>query len=121
MDLRRGGLLPELADELSSFESYAIIVNSAHINPLWRGARLGLVGTGLALRELSRGCALAVLDPMEPGTVDEQARAASHARLSRYWGSLGFEPFADRVHVLDLGTVAFTEALERLLSDSALE
>lgn len=120
LDLRHGGLLPELADALSTFESYAIIINSAHIDPQWRGGRLGLLGTGLALRELSRGCALAALDPMEPGTVGEQARAASHARLSRYWGNLGFKPFVDRVNVLDLGTVAFGEAMEQLMPTGEL-
>lgn len=91
-----------------------VIVNDVHVFPQWRGLSFGLLGTGLALQHLAPGSSCAALYPMEPGTEGEAERAASHARLSAYWGQLGFEPFRDGVHVLDLALITLDEAMTAL-------
>ncbi len=54
-------------------------MNLATVHPAWRGAGLGLAGTGLALAATRRGLGAAVLFPMEPGTTGRRARDRSHA------------------------------------------
>jgi len=104
----------ELDSSLAGIGTYAILVNSVYVEPPWRGRAFGLLGTGLALAELRRGCSFAALDAVEPGATDDAERARSHQRLRQYWQRLGFSPFRDRVLTLDLGTTQFDEAMREL-------
>jgi GNAT superfamily N-acetyltransferase len=104
----------QLREDIESFEPGVVIVDKVRIDPAWRGLGLGLIGTGLAIRELSRAMSVAVLYPMEPGTESDDERAASRQRLSRYWARLGFEPWIDDTMVLDLGARLFEKRLAAL-------
>lgn len=104
----------DLMDDLGGIDPGVVIVDQVHVLPAWRGLGLGLIGTGLTLRELGRGSSVAVLFPMEPGTEGEEQRSASRERLTKYWGRLGFEPWADEVMALSLIHTTFEERLDRL-------
>ena len=54
--------------------------------------------------------------PMEPGLDSETERAQAHSRLSTYWGTLGFKPFRDGVHVLDLALITLDDSMRALRS-----
>ena len=109
-----GEVHPELEDRLAGFEQHAVLVNHVAVEPAWRGLSLGLLGTGVALTELSRGCRFAALDAIRPGLDDEQERQRSHQPLTTYWAKLGFQPWQARVLFLDLATTALAEALASL-------
>lgn len=104
----------ELMENIEGFDPGVVIVDQVRVDPVWRGLGLGLVGTGLAIRELGRGASVAVLYPMEPGAKGDDERAASRARLSRYWSRLGFEPWTHDTMVLDLGARLFEKRLTAL-------
>jgi hypothetical protein len=104
----------DLMDDLGGISGGVVIVDQVHVAPAWRGLRMGLIGTGLAVRELGRGSSVAVLYPMEPGTREEEARVASRARLTKYWAQLGFEPWMDDVMALSLVHITFEKRLARL-------
>jgi hypothetical protein len=104
----------DLMDDLGGADPGVVIVDQVHIQPAWRSLRLGLIGTGLTVRELGRGASMAVLYPMEPGIDEEDRRAASRERLTRYWGRLGFEPWTDEVMALSLIHTTFEKRLARL-------
>ncbi|WP_405056817.1 hypothetical protein OG474_29260 [Kribbella sp. NBC_01505] len=110
----------EIESELEGFYSDAILVNSAEVDPLWRGHKLGLLGAGTAINELGRGCGLVALDAMQPGTRGAAARKASHQRLAGYWSQLGFTPWRDRVLILDLALRTFDDHLTKLVRDAGL-
>ena len=110
--LLRAGVAPQ--GNLGGIDPGVVIVDQVHVLPAWRGLRLGLIGTGLTLRELGRGSSVAVLFPMEPGTQGEEQRSASRERLTKYWGRLGFEPWTDEVMALSLIHTTFEEHLDRL-------
>ncbi|MGB2737359.1 MAG: hypothetical protein WBC27_04880 [Candidatus Nanopelagicales bacterium] len=86
----------DLAELRAAFELVhmrAVIVNSMEIDPEWRGAKLGLLATELAIRELGKGADVAALFPMKPGLADLAERAAANRALSGFWGHLGFVEF----------------------------
>jgi hypothetical protein len=114
-------LHPELEGELQGFDQSAVLVDSVAVDPAWRGLRMGLLGTGVVLKELSRGCRFAALDAIQPGLDRERDRQESHKRLQRYWGKLGFEHWRDRVLVLDLATTALPDALTDLLGQNGTD
>ncbi|MFI0813429.1 hypothetical protein [Streptomyces echinatus] len=80
-----------------------LVMDRVILEPEWRGAGLGPVLAGSAIRRLSQGCTAVAC---EPGSADgremteEQHRQAA-AKLARVWSTIGFEPFQDGVHVLD--------------------
>ncbi|TDD53848.1 hypothetical protein E1263_27530 [Kribbella antibiotica] len=110
----------EIESELEGFNSDALLVNSAEVDPLWRGHKLGLLGTGTAIKEIGRGCGLVALDAMQPGTRGAPARRASHQRLTSYWSQLGFKPWRERVLILDLALRTFDDHLTNLVSNAGL-
>lgn len=69
----------------------------------WRGAGLGPVLAGAAIRRLSKDCVAVACEPGSADgremTADEHREAA--AKLGRTWARIGFEPFQDGVHILD--------------------
>ena len=91
-----------------------VLVNRAVVHPAWRGSGLGLAGTGAALVALRRGIGAALLYPMEPGTTGRRARAGSHARLSAYWGRLGFRPWVAGYLALGLESSELDRSLARV-------
>jgi hypothetical protein len=108
------GATYEIGDELHSADSNAVLVNSVEIDPPWRGLKLGLLSTGIALLELGRGCSFAALDAMDPGTKGAERRKSVHKRLSWYWHQLGFESWRERVMILDLSTTTLDERMSAL-------
>jgi hypothetical protein len=103
-----------IADELLAADSNAVLVNSVEIDPPWRGLKLGLLSTGIALLELGRGCSFAALDAMEPATKGADRRKSVHKRLTWYWHQLGFESWRERVMILDLSTTTLDEQMSSL-------
>lgn len=104
----------EIESELLAAGSDAVLVNSVEIDLPWRGLKLGLLSTGIALLELGRGCSFAALDAMEPGTKGADRRKSVHKRLSWYWHQLGFESWRERVMILDLSTTTLDEQMASL-------
>jgi hypothetical protein len=109
--LSQGHLVDALADQLEPGSGYGILGNSLCIDAPWRGMHLGLRGAALALNELRRGCDFAAVFPMEPGTMTEDERQASHARLAKYWARLGFEHWQNQIMVLDLNLTTFDQSV----------
>lgn len=105
----------ELRDELdpSGLTSRVIVLDTAILEPDWRGRELGPLIAGLALRRLSGGCGLAVT---YPGSLIDLGYSADEAseRLAKVWGKLGFILHADGVHTLDLTTDTLDRAVQRL-------
>lgn len=95
-----------------------VLVDRVCVDPAWRGLRLGLLGTGLALRELRRGAAFALLYPMQPGLGADAERSASRRNLTRYWSELGFTRGYEQHLVLDLATDDLDDGLERLAREA---
>jgi hypothetical protein len=114
-------LLKHGEEDLDLFVSRAALVNFASIEPEWRDLRLGLLGTGLALGELSNSCSGALLTPMEPGMAGTKERAASRRRLMRYWGTLGFREWHGDALCLDLTTTALENSMTKLSSHLNLQ
>ena len=98
LDLDNDGLSEDLPIDIEPFMGGFIIVNNVEINPAWTGAKLGLLGTALALRHWSFGCGLAALYPMKPGAKGIE-RDTSSAALAKYWGQLGFVELSGNVFV----------------------
>jgi hypothetical protein len=96
------------------FEPSVVLVDQVCVERPWRGLRLGLIGTGLALRELRRECAFAVLFPMQPGLATHSERKGSRRRLTRYWSRLGFTHPHEYHLVLDLTTSDLDTRLDLL-------
>jgi hypothetical protein len=99
---------------VASVDPSVVLVDQAIIEPPWRGLRLGLIGTGLALRELRRRAAFAVLYPMQPWLLTNTERTASHQHLTRYWSELGFTHRHEDHLVLDLSSGDLDAGLSRL-------
>jgi hypothetical protein len=95
-------------------EPSVVLVDQVRVERPWRGLQLGLVGTGLALRELRRDCAFAVLYPMQPELATHTERTASRRRLTRYWSRLGFTHPQEHHLVLDLTTTDLDTRLDLL-------
>jgi len=51
-------------------------------------------------------------------SADPFSRRQAVAALERVWGGLGFEPFRNGVHVLDLGLVTLEESLAKLRAEA---
>jgi GNAT superfamily N-acetyltransferase len=106
----------EIEEELLAPGNHAVLVNLVEIDPIWRGMKLGLLSTGVALLELGRGCSFAALDAMQPGVDDEARRRSIHKRLTWYWRQLGFDSWRERVMVLDLGATTLHDKMAELTS-----
>lgn len=80
-----------------------LVMDKVILEPAWRGFGLGPVLAGAAIRRLSQGCAAVAC---EPGSADDRdLTEAQHqeaaAKLASVWSRIGFEDFADGVHILD--------------------
>ncbi|MCX4530045.1 hypothetical protein OHA79_44185 [Streptomyces sp. NBC_00841] len=80
-----------------------LIMDRVVLEPAWRGLGLGPVLAGAAIRRLSQDC---VAVACEPGSADgreltKEQRSQAAAKLAGVWARIGFEPFADGVHILD--------------------
>lgn len=80
-----------------------LVMDRVILEPAWRGFGLGPVLAGAAIRRLSSDC---VAVACEPGSADgRDLTGAQHreaaAKLAGTWSRIGFEPFADGVHILD--------------------
>lgn len=95
-----------------------VLVDQVCVDVSWRGLRLGLMGTGLALRALRRDAAFAVLYPMQPGLGAHAERSESRRSLSRYWGRIGFTHRYEEYLVLDLAGNDLDAGLDELTRDS---
>ena len=134
-DPAAGGLYPRLDEVLQPLGSRILILSAVRLAPAWRGFGLGVLLAGTALRKLSGGARAGVCYPApldDPATgegFDEDIdRGGDHAEglndpvgrqravtaLGEVWAQLGFEPFRDGVHVLDLNLVTLQENLARL-------
>lgn len=123
-----GGLNPMLEDELEMPGTELLILNRVQLAPEWRGFGIGVLLTGITIQRLSGGCQVVVCDPAslvhiddtdddngEGGdTADTASNQASRAKLSEVWSQLGFAPFRDGVHVLDLALATLDDSIERL-------
>lgn len=96
-----------------------VLVDQVRVDVSWRGLRLGLVGTGLALRALRRDAAFAVLYPMQPGLRAHAERSASRRSLTRYWGRIGFTHRYEEYLVLDLTGSDLDVGLDELTRNSS--
>jgi hypothetical protein len=120
LEPRTGDLVEDLDDEFGLAGLQLVIVNHVSVRPQWRGLGFGLLGTGLALQHLGGPASCAALYPMEPGLDTDAERAEAHARLSSYWEPLGFAPFRDGVHLLDLTANTLDNAMKFLRSGRRL-
>ncbi|MFI6283024.1 hypothetical protein [Streptomyces sp. NPDC050988] len=80
-----------------------LVMDRVILEPEWRGFGLGPVLAGAAIRRLSQEC---VAVACEPGSADgrqltETQHREAAAKLAGTWSRIGFEPFADGVHILD--------------------
>ncbi|MEU6894900.1 hypothetical protein ABZ934_24485 [Streptomyces sp. NPDC046557] len=80
-----------------------LVMDRVTLEPARRGFGLGPVLAGAAIRGLSQNC---VAVACEPGSADgrdltEVQHREAAAKLAGTWSRIGFEPFADGVHVLD--------------------
>ncbi len=119
-DAGDGRLDPDLDEQLEPAGSRILIVHSVRLTPPWRGFGLGVLLAGTAIKKLSSGARAAVCYPAplneltDAGTDDPAEWDKAVAALGRAWASLGFEPFRDGVHVLDLSLVTLDEKLGQL-------
>ncbi|TDB91021.1 hypothetical protein E1264_03230 [Actinomadura sp. KC216] len=81
-----------------------LVLDTARLEPQWRGSGLGAYLAGSAIETLGRGCSGVFLVagslPDEPLIADEDVAAS---KLGQVWRSLGFAPLVDKVYVLNLG------------------
>ncbi|WP_257137151.1 hypothetical protein [Streptomyces sp. b62] len=80
-----------------------LVMDRVVLEPGWRGFSPGPVLAGAAIRRLPQDC---VAVACEPGSADDRdLTKAQHceaaAKLAGVWARIGFEPFADGVHILD--------------------
>jgi hypothetical protein len=100
-------------DWLCTDRTGLLVVECVEVQPLWRGRRIGLVGTALLLDCLRPVASGALLFPVQPGSCGD-ARAASSAMLTAYWARLGFRPWAQGHLSLSLRDGTVDRALEDL-------
>jgi len=118
-DIGSGDLDPDFDDLLEAAGSQILVLNRVELTAAWRGFGLGALLAGSALRELSAGARAAVCYPAPiGGDAEEQtdpfSRRRAVASLERVWAGLGFVPFRNGIHVLDLGLVTLEESLAKL-------
>lgn len=69
-------------------------IHEVHLDPVYRGHRIGLFAANQMVRALHFRCDIFVLHPgFVPGAIvnDPEERAAVVAKLTRYWARMGFE------------------------------
>lgn len=86
--------------EHCEFSGPLIIVNHVAVDPIWRGGRIGLIGTGLFLQHCSAWAMGAALWPMSNEEANAEQRKRSHQRLAQYWSRLGFQQWSDQIYLL---------------------
>ncbi|MGW1507228.1 hypothetical protein ACWCQW_54285 [Streptomyces mirabilis] len=69
----------------------------------WRGAGLGPVLAGTAIRRLSQDCVAVACEPGSAGgrELTEAEHREAAVKLGRVWERLGFEPFQQGLLILD--------------------
>jgi len=103
LDVAAGQWDPAFEAALAHPVGDLLIMDRVILEPAWRGFGLGPILAGSAIRRLSQNC---VAVACEPGSADgreltdEKHREAA-AKLGRVWARIGFESFADGVHILD--------------------
>ncbi|WP_395297268.1 hypothetical protein ACF9IK_30410 [Kitasatospora hibisci] len=106
-------------DEIDNFAepgagSATLILNTAVLEPEWRGFGLGVILAGRAIKRLGVGCRTAVCFPAPLDGAKGQQRSQAINAIGAAWQRLGFEHFRDGTYVLDLGTITFGENLDAL-------
>jgi hypothetical protein len=107
-----GELADDFQDKLEMpFGDHLLILSELELEPRWRGLGLGPVIAGLVLESLQSGAVAIVCKPAplhQPLGSDGQPRDwldeewdEGVAKLSRLWGTLGFEPHRGGVHFID--------------------
>lgn len=113
LDPRRDDIDERLEDMIEGTSPQMLILDRVELVPEWRGHGLGPFLAGLAIERLTPHGSFVATIPAPPlGELDGAARQQVIQKLCRTWGSLGFEQFTDEVWVLDLATVALSEALD---------
>ncbi|WP_330342682.1 hypothetical protein [Streptomyces sp. NBC_00557] len=103
LDVACGEYAPAFEEALAHPVGDLLVMDRVILEPEWRGAGLGPVLAGAAIRRLSQDCAAVAC---EPGSADdremteEQHRQAA-VKLGQLWSTIGFQPFQDGVHFLD--------------------
>ncbi|MGW4823221.1 hypothetical protein ACWEP4_30680 [Streptomyces sp. NPDC004227] len=103
LDVGTGEWDPAFEEALAHPVGDLLVMDRVILEPEWRGLGLGPVLAGTAIRRLSQDC---VAVACEPGSADgRELTEAQHreaaAKLAGTWSRIGFEPFADGVHILD--------------------
>ncbi|MET9037327.1 hypothetical protein ACWEQ3_29785 [Streptomyces mirabilis] len=103
LDVATGEWAPEFEAVLGHPVGDLLVMDRVVLEPAWRGAGLGPVLAGTAIRRLSQDC---VAVACEPGSADgRELTDARHreaaTKLGRVWERIGFEPFQCGVHILD--------------------
>jgi GNAT superfamily N-acetyltransferase len=103
LDVGRCEYAPAFEKALAHPVGDLLVMDRVILEPEWRGAGLGPVLAGAAVRRLSQDCVAVACEPASADgremTEEEHRQAA--AKLGRLWSTIGFEPFQDGVHFLD--------------------
>ncbi len=103
LDVGRSEYAPAFEEALAHPVGDLLVMDRVILEPEWRGAGLGPVLSGTAIRRLSQDCTAVACEPASADgreMTHEQHRQAA-AKLGQLWSTIGFEPFQDGVHILD--------------------
>ena len=108
-------LRDEVLDLLEGIGTASLVLDTARLEPEWRGFGLGAYLAGSAIQTLGRGCSGVFLAagslPGEPLVDDEEVAAR---KLGQVWQGLGFDLLAGNVYVLSLGLRTFLDNMAAL-------
>jgi hypothetical protein len=115
-DLDTGELCADLEDLLEGPDAGVLVLDRVRVEPCYRGREIGPLVAACALATLRQGCGVALCfpSPLENPAAPGPDLDAAVARLAAVWAKVGFEPYTNGVHVLDLATTALSDSLEQI-------
>ncbi|PWJ05475.1 hypothetical protein DKG34_22200 [Streptomyces sp. NWU49] len=111
LDPRTGAYSPEFQETVGRPDGDVLVLERVRLREEWRGFGLGPVLAAEAIRRLSAGCCAVLTDPgmtddwCWPGEAEGRPvlrRGDTEGKLAALCVSIGFRPFRNGVHLLDL-------------------